>query len=280
MRFKNIYKKLRIELPLMLFLGGLALRPLDLQATSLAPALLPSKECARGRNPRSYFPFPGQREVTIYGDARARKGIAKSSIEEVANNWNTACQKGPNVPHFVVDWEHDRPSSEDPGERNKIFLRTFLIILSTDEEAKFETQTASTPVAAWSSTDNSTKLLGKCGNRTIKKPCNMPLEKGESPISIAWQSDWGSMAMTHEIGHVLGLDDDLKQCKIPGVMRAIVDKKDTLRNLPIHPEYCRLVNDINNVNALCATIQTNSTEHPCNDPEFDHRLMFIMMKIH
>ncbi len=280
MRQQKTRGKLRIAVPLTFFGWGLVSYPFGVQATSPVLGPPPPKECVRGRNPNDYFPFPGQREVTIYGDANARKGIARFYVEEAAKNWDKACQQKLHVPHFVVNWEHDRPSSEDPKERWKIFTSTILVIFSPDEKAYYDIQIAATPVAKWSPNDNSITFFGKCGNGEIRRPCEMPLEKGRNSISIAWQSDWGSMAITHEIGHVLGLDHDSVKCKMRGIMRAVVNKNDTLNTLPILPEYCRLVDDINNEDAPCANIKTDSTEHPCNNPELIPQYILFFLKLY
>ena len=251
------HAKLQIKRVCALLFLGFALSHSALAATSSVALAVLSKKCARSGSSNSQVAFPDLSEVTVYGDVRARSGIKKDYIEAAAVKWNKACQEMDHVPRFVIDWEHDRPSSENSEEQREIDRTSLLVIYSPDDEGDPDPQKGTRSVASWSPFDNTIKIFGKCSKENKR---HIPCEKARN--SIIWESSWGSIAIAHEFGHALGLVDDPPECDGDGLMRAIVNKEDSLSVLP---EYCRLTNVLNNEHLPCHEVKRNSDTHPCYD---------------
>jgi hypothetical protein len=245
-------------------------------ASSSCEALTQAESCScdrcihgRPKDIRCPFPFlglqamTGSRDVTIFGDANARRGIEKSSIEEALAQWNHTCKQEQHMPYFRLDWEKDRQQVVNHDDPGRIFRTTILINFLPDVKPPSDPQLAGKGhawVASWSGKDNDNRIqiFGKCDTKL-----NMPCDKVRSLID--WKTPWGSMIIAHEIGHALGIRHDFAKCT-QGLMQGRLDYSAYSSPYKVIPEYCHLADEINNDSSACNEADpTKATPDACYD---------------
>jgi Metallo-peptidase family M12B Reprolysin-like len=219
------------------------------------------------------FPFlglqamAGSREVTIYGDANARKGLEESSVKAASTQWNETCKQEQHIPFFNIDWEKDRQLVVNHDDPSRIFRTTILINFLPDVKPIPDPQLAGhrrARVASWSGEDNDNRIqiFGKCNTKM-----DMPCDKVRSLID--WNTPWGSMIIAHEIGHALGIRHDFSNCT-QGLMQEDLGYSTYASHHAIIPEYCHLADEINNEKSTCnEPDQTKANPDVCYD-HFDN----------
>lgn len=195
--------------------------------------------------------------VTLYvcDEARDHPQVTEQRVKDGAQKWVALCKQQANIPkfpNFAVDWAGTRAPVAD---QNSPAYRRSLLITIRDEAPQIDKVTGEFHPATWNATTGVIELYTLCPGRT-SVPCTLGGK-------IKWDSTWGASVIAHEIGHALGLEDDVSSCGLDTVMRPLTEVGDMW---DVDPSFwhCQLAVKLMDADDKChhATLPENG-RHPC-----------------
>lgn len=247
-----------------------------------------AQACAlRLRPPGEAYPYlhghgnfnPFVPNVTIFGDPKARSmgSTLRSSLNAAMSAWSSACPSSTysDVPSFSADWTQPRPTTGDPILDNRMSIE----IVAVDEPVtKDPKHPDNYRMAEWAGGGGSgggqvIRIWLKCPSDNHRIPdfgCN-----GRPGDRVNWGSEAAITALTHEIGHSMGLDHDIED----GVCTPSLMAAAPVTRAPIVPRHCQLANVANFQDSPCWTWTNwdlHTEDHPCS--QFDHPPVNVTLK--